>query len=293
MAILTSKELDNSQFLIYNKWYPHARLTLTLEDFSVETTELDLSPEQLWTFEPHPDKTNCYYIVNGAYPKRRLSDSSHKLITYDQLHDDDQLFRLFPSGENDDCYYIYNYRHEEDRIAKWGASNEKVGIYSEGKNPDQLWKLVPRFKVNFHTNVVFHLDNRQNPEKIVREISVTRGIKKSSTSSIRDKATFTLAMEASLETAIKSSKAAVSSKAEFSNEIELSLSKMTEEQWSKTEDLNFTIPAFKNFKVMQHVVKFDGKFDEDSCTLLTHLKVFVSDKNEFDDPDNFIIDKTH
>ena len=283
--------LDNNQFLIYNKHYPHARLTL-LPDNSVGTSELELAPEQLWTLEPHPDNKGYYYIVNEAHPMLRLADSSNVLIAYDQLHYPDQLFKLVPSGNNDGYFYIQNSYHDNDRIAKYGPDNKQTGMYSGPFYPDQLWKLVPRFKVNFHTDVVFHFDNRQNPKEIIRKVSVTKGIKKSSTSSIRNKATFTSSMEASLGAAVEIFNIGVSTKAEFTDEIELSLSKTTEQEWSRTEEVTFTVPAFKNFKVMQHVVKFDGEFDVDRCTLLTDIKVFVSEENEFDDPENFILKKT-
>ena len=282
--------LDNNQFLIYNKMYPHAKLTL-LKDLSVGTTELALAPEQLWTFKPSENIKGCYYIINEAHPELRLADWKNKLIAYDDKHYGDQVFKLVPSGNDDEHFYIYSQCYEEDRIAKYDRDDEQTGMYSGPLYSGQLWKLVPRFKVNFHTNVVFHFDNRQNPEPIKREVTVTRGVKRGSDSSIRNMKTFTQSIDASLNAAFNLFNIGLSSnsKTEFSDEIALQFAKKTEEEWSKVEKITFTIPANKNFKVMQHVVKFDGEFEVDSCTLLTDIKVLVSDKNEFDDPDNFIL----
>ena len=45
----------------------------------------------------------------------------------------------------------------------------------------------------------------------------------------------------------------------------------------------------KNFKVMQHVVRFDGKFSAESCKLHSAIKIFESETSQFEDPDNFTI----
>ena len=305
MTNLTSKglRLDNNQFLIYNKKYPFARITPSKGNVKeVVTTELELAPEQLWTLKPDPNKSGAYYIVNEAQPMRRLQDSGtpnelgqgqRYLWTTDKIHDKFQLFNFVPSGDDDECFYIRGVGNA--RIMKFGPNNNETYVYTFepiGERDNELWKLVPRFKANFYTNTVFHFDNRENPEKIIRKVSVTTGLRRSSTSAISKKDTFKLSMGVSLEAGCEFFKISASLKEEFSNAFETSFSAKTEEEWSKTEEVTFTIPANKNFKVMQHVVKFDGEFEDDPCTLLTDTKVFVSKRREFDDPDNFIINKT-
>ena len=279
-------EFDNNQFLIYNKVYHEARLTL-FQDKSVGSYEHGLYKDQLWTLKPHPRQKGCYYLVNEEHPQYRLADHKHTLIAYNKHRYADQLFKFVDN--NDGYYYIYNCYHTNDRIAKWGHENHKTGMYGKEKYPDQLWRLVPRFKANFFTDLVFHFDNRQGSTDIKREISVTTGVKRSSTETIRSKTTYSQSIEASLSGAIKMFNFGVTSKTEFSVELENSFSKTTESAWSKTEKITFTIPAGKNFKVMQHVVKFDGEFSADSCTLLTAIKIFESDTSQFSDPDKFII----
>ena len=281
-------ELDNNQFLIYNKIYHKARLTL-FQNKKVGSYEHGLYADQLWTLEPNPYRRDCYYLVNEYHPQYRLADHKHRMISYNGHRYADQLFRFVPSGG---YYYIYNCHYTNDRIAKWGHENHKTGMYGGPKYPDQLWKLVPRFKAQFFTDEVFHFDNRQGSKPITKEISVTRGVKISSTTSIRRKTTFRQSIEASLSAAIKIFNFGVTSKTEFSDELQTSISRNTEESWSRTDKITFVIPPGKNFKVMQHVVRFDGKFSAESCKLHSAIKIFESDTSQFDDPDNFIITKT-
>ena len=164
-------------------------------------------------------------------------------------------------------------------------------MYGGPKYPDQLWRLVPRFKANFFTDQVFHFDNRQGSNPITREVSVTTGMKRSTTSTIRNKTTFKQTIEASMSGAFKIFDFGVKTTTEFSTELETSFSDSNEQSWSKTEKITFVIPPGKNFKVMQHQVEFEGKFSADSCTLLTAIKIFESTTAEFDDPDDFIISR--
>ena len=305
MSDLTSGDLvlDNNQFLIYNVDYPFARLTLSKDGdhYKVETTEGELAPEQLWTLIPDPNVPGSYYIASEKYPTCKMRDRRANSIdmqcdleiSQEPFHTEDTLFMIIQWNNlkvNKDSYFIYSHYYQNDRIAKYGRGNNEIGMYFglPNKKFSEEWKLVPRFKANFYTNPVFHFDNLENPEKIIRKVSVTKGLRKSSTKSVGNKDNFKQSMGASLEAGCSFFKVNASLKEEFSNEFESTFSKTTEEEWSKTEEVTFTIPANKNFKVMQHVVKFDGKFMDDRCALLTDIKVFVSDKDEFDDPDKFI-----
>ena len=285
--------LDNNQFLIYNKVYHKARLAQfsTTSDREIGTFEHGLHPDQLWTLEPHPSKKGCYYMVNEKYTQHRITNYKHQLIIYDGPHYSDQLFKFVPSGKNDGFYYIYSCRYENDRLAKLGFGDKEVGFYSGAKSPEQLWRLVPRFKANFFTDQVFHFDNRQASNPITREVTVTTGMKRSTTTTIRNQSTFKYSIEASMSTAFNLFDFGVTATTEFSAELESTFADTNEQTWSKTEKITFIIPPGKNFKVMQHQLEFEGQFHYDSCTLLTDIKIFESDTNQFEDPDDFIISR--
>ena len=285
--------LDNNQFLIYNKVYHKARLAQFSEknDREIGTYEHGLNPDQLWTLEPHPSQKGCYYIVNEVHTRHRITNYKHQLIIYDGPHFGDQLFKFVPSGKNDGFWYIYSCRYENDRLTKFGVGDKEVGMYSGAKSPDQLWRLVPRFKANLFTDQVFHFDNRQGSNPITREVSVTTGIKRSTTSTIRNKSTFKYSIEASMGTAFKLFDFGVTATTEFSMELESTFAETSEASWSKTEKIQFIVPPGKNFKVMQHALEFDGHFSSDHCTLMTDIKIFESDTAQFDDPDDFIVSR--
>ena len=132
--------LDNNQFLIYNKVYHKAGFAQWgTGGWEVGTYKQGLYPDQLWTQEPHPSKEDCYYIVTKLIPfTESLTGNRSSLSTLDHS-----------------CYYT-NYR-----IAKYGVGDEDMSMYGGPKYPDQLWRLVPRFKANFFTDQVFHFNNGQ------------------------------------------------------------------------------------------------------------------------------------
>jgi len=280
--------LDNNQFLIYNKVYHKARLAQWGTDRSnAGTYEHGLYPDQLWTLDPHPTMKDCYYIVNERYSQHRIADSNHKFVVTDGTYYNDQLFKFVPNG--DGFYYIYSCHYINDRITKHGRGMNEVSMYSGPNYSDQLWKLVPRFKANLYTNEVFHQDNRQGSEPIAIERTVTTGLRRSTTDTIQRKETFKQSIEASFSGAVKALDIGVTTTTEFSNELETSFSQTDEQNWSRTEKITFTIPAYKNYKVMQHVAAFEGEFSTESCRLLTAFKVFESDSETFDELDDFII----
>ena len=283
-------KLDHNQFILYNKFYHKAKLSQTGTGFKdIGTYEFELKPNQLWTFDPHPTKKGCYYIVNEYYPKLRLADNKQNFGAYSGPYYDDQLFKVVPSGKNDGFFYLYSCYYEKDRIAKYSSKDNDIGIYTGAQYPDQLWRLVPRFKANIYTDMVFHFDNRQGSTDITREVSVTTGIVRSSSSEVHSSTSFSASVEASMEVAVGIFNLGASVSTEFSTGLEKSFSESEETSWSKTETITFTIPAGKNYKVMQHSVDFDGVFKDDDCSLLTSIKIFESDSGAFDDPDDFII----
>jgi len=100
-------------------------------------------------------------------------------------------------------------------------------------------------------------------------------------------------MEVSLGVAIDIFNIGLKVSAEFTVELERSFSETSEKTWSKTENIQFIIPAGKNYKVLQHTSFFDGMFISDSGTLLADIKIFESDTDAFKGEKDFIINKWH
>ena len=248
-----------------------------------------MHPDQLWTLEPHPNKEGCYYIINEKYPQWRIADSKHKFVVFGGSYYDDQLFRFVPSGRNDGYYYIYSCFHTNDRIAKYGVGDYKVSMYGGRKYPDQLWKLVPRFKASFYTNLVFQFDNRQGSTPITKNVTITTGIRKSTTSTVTNKVSYKQSIESSMSAAFKMFNFGATSTMEFSTELEKIFSETHEENWSKKKEIKFIIPPGKNYKVMQHAVDLESPLSIDSCTLLTKIKIFESEEDHFDEFEDFFM----
>jgi hypothetical protein len=164
-----------------------------------------------------------------------------------------------------------------------------VSMYGGPLYEDQLWKLVPRFTVSIQTEQLFQFDNRQGSKPISKEITVTTGLRKASTATIRNKSTLMKTMEVSMEGAFKGIEFGAKASADLTNELEKAFSQTSESSWSKTAKMKFTVPRRRNYKVMQRVVKFDSKLLGDSYTLLSGIKVFESRTANFVDKDYFII----
>ena len=286
-----SLTLDNNQFLIYNKVYHNARLAQWGKGKrDVGTYGFTLYPDQLWTLEPHPTQEGCYYIVNEVHSQHRIANSKHKFIVYSGPHYDDQLFKFVPSGDNDGFYYIYSCFYTNDRITKYGIKDRQLSMYDGPMHQDQqLWRLVPRFKATFFTDEIYHYDNRLESEPVTIEVPVTSGIQKSSTSKVLNKTTFKQSIAASFNEAIKIFDFGATVATEFSSKLKTLLYEANEENWSETNNMTLSIAPGKNVKVMQHVVFFEGALASDSCSLLTSVKVFESETENFDDPDGFNI----
>jgi len=162
-----------------------------------------------------------------------------------------------------------------------------MGMYDGPKYPDQLWKLVPRFKARFFTEVIFHSSNNPENQAITKVVPVTVGVKKSTAT--LNKSTFKQSLEASFNEAIEKFDFGPTLTNEFSDALRTSLSWDDEKSWSTTDNIHLTISPGKSVKLMQHVVYFEGALNSDSCSLLTSTKLFESDTDEFDDEDDFII----
>lgn len=280
--------LGHSQFLIYNKSYHRARLAqLNASSCALAGTyEHELSPDQLWTLEAHPQRPGFYYVVNERYPKHRLATVIDKGVTkifvYDGAYFEDQLFKFV---SNDDGFYsITNAAYPEDWLTKHGGGEDSdVFLRKFGGGDDQLWRLVPRFQASKLNQVVFNYDNRQGSSPIGRELSVTTGVRRTHTSAISNTTTYKKSMSATLGLAIEGLGLDVSHAEECEKKLDSSLSQEVEQSWSETEKTSFIVPPGKNIKVVQKGVKFEGQIAADTCVLLTDIKVLESDSLQFDE----------
>jgi len=283
-------DLGNNQYVIYNRQYHKAKICQFGTNYnSIGTCEKELGPNTLWLLDPHPTKTGCYYVVNDQYNLFRLAiykTTGVWIKVTNGAYGDAQLFRFSPTTDGYynliSCYYT-NY---ECKLAKYGTSvTDNAFACKDPPRATQEWKLVPRFTAQISTVDIFAFDNRQGSTSITKEISVTTGIEKSTTSSVSSTTTYSQSLEAS----VSKSGASATSKTEFSKSITKAFSETNSQSWSETQTMTFTIPAGKNFKVMQHATEFVGAIPGDGCTLNSDIKIFESTSNSFSDPDGFII----
>jgi hypothetical protein len=88
VSVMESGQFDNKEFLIYNKKYPTARLTM----FGTEgggggagdggTFTGKIYENQIWMLKPYTEKRGCYYIVNKHEWQYRIVDSKHSFGIY-------------------------------------------------------------------------------------------------------------------------------------------------------------------------------------------------------------------
>ena len=274
--------LGHNQYLIFNKSYHRARLAQWGPGHTdVGTYEHGLNPNQLWTLESHPHRPGSYHVINERNPQHRLTNHKHNFIVYNGPHFPDQLFKFV--SKDDGYYFIQSAHYPEDWLTKHGVENSQVSFREFNGGDDQLWRLVPRFQARVYDREVFHFDNRQGSNPIIREISITTGIRRTSTSSLSNQTTYKKSISAALGLAVEVLDLGVRQAIEYENQLETSFSEEVEQSWSQTENITFTVPPGKNFKVVQRGVKFEGQIAADTCVLLTNIKVFESDSSQFDD----------
>jgi len=295
------RELANNQFFITNKAFHKARLYVynytqwdpifghyMIGDELIGTYEHDFNLDQLWTLEPHPIHKGAFYIVNDQYPTIRIENKqNYYAAATDGVHNDNQLWTFLPF-DNNTSYLIDSFVDRKARIAKFGPKNDDLRLWTgdlmwslEVPLDQQLWKLERRFKVEIKEKTIFHFDNRQGSTAITRSITVLTGLKVTDASTIRNKETYKLSMSQSLSGALEGLTVSMTFSAEFTSELENSFSHSEEKNWSQSETIKFTIPAGKNYKLVQNEVKFIGKVPDDSATLRTNFKIFESDSAEF------------
>ena len=164
------------------------------------------------------------------------------------------------------------------RLAKWGKGDGDWGTYDGDIYEDQSWKLVPRFKANVSNVTIWSCDNRQGSEPFSEEITVTTGIKLTSSASIST----TVGLETSFKAAVSKVASSVEVETKLSVEIQTSLSHSQEKNWSRTSKIKFTAPKGKNFRVKQLTCQFASPLASDDCALTCHY-VIEETEGEFYD----------
>jgi len=272
-------DLDNQQFLIYNKKYHRARLAQWGRNHrNVGTYQHGLKFGQLWTLKPSHSKKGFYYIHNYKWSRYRLADYRRRLITYPRSFFDDQLFKFVPNGNG--YYHIFNYKYPTHRLRKWGPQAWKTSFTSRAGGSEQLWKLVPRFKPTLHANVIFALDNRQGTKDIHKILEFFVGLKRTSTRRISHKTNFKLGVKGAIK------KLPVS--AEITHTMEFFFEEVREKNWHRMVKTTYTISRGRNFKLVQQVARLESVMPDDSVQLYSSSKIFESNTSVFDDPDGFI-----
>lgn len=118
---------------------------------------------------------------------------------------------------------------------------------------------------------------RQGKYDIPIEVTVTTGLKLTSSSSLSTKVGFKYSLKSSVSAGIDGVKAGMESSAEFSAQIEGSISKDEEKYWSKQIKKKYIAPAGKKYRVVQTILDFSSKHDVDNCSLYCSERVEESD----------------
>lgn len=169
-------------------------------------------------------------------------------------------------------------QYAKARLAKYGKGDDQWGTYDRDIYEDQSWKLVPRFKANVRNETIWSCDNRQGSEPFSEEITVTTGIKLTSSASIST----TVGLETSLKAAVSNAAASVDVETKLSVQIQTSLSHSEEKNWSRTSKITFTAPRRKNFRVKQLTCQFASPLASDDCALTCHYMIEETDGEFYD-----------
>ena len=114
--------------------------------------EVEVRPDQLWKIEESEQVCRGYHIKNLIRPTMRLTqfkaspgwDVAADVGMYEGHYYPDQVWYFKKEGE---YYRIYNHKHKKDKLTKWAKADDAFGAYYGPDAADQLWKLVPRYKL--------------------------------------------------------------------------------------------------------------------------------------------------
>jgi hypothetical protein len=262
---------DGNTFIITNKSYPHANLAQWGNGGrDMGTYEQKIYPSQLWLLEAHPTYADYFYIKNcgkEGYRIGKWGGGDEEVGAYNGQYYDDQLWKFVDAG--DGYYRIHNKKYPSAKMAKWGKKDDDWGTYAGPDYDSQLWKLKPRFKSEGVADVLWSCDNREGSQDIAEEITITTGLKSTTSESFST----TVGFKTSIEASIGLGDFSPSASSEFYAETNHSLSTTEEETWQRTTTIKFVAPAGKNYRVLQNTCRFESPLVADNCELRCNYKV--------------------
>ena len=164
-------------------------------------------------------------------------------------------------------------KYPDSRLTKFGKDDGNWGTYDGADYDDQIWKLTPRFKAEVKDVILWSCDNREGSQDFSEEITVTTGLKLTSSSTVSTK----FGLEQSLQASVSYGIASAEVQTKISFQLETSLSHTEEKNWSRQSKVNFTAPKGKNYRVKQLVCDFASPLASDDCALKCNYKVDESD----------------
>jgi len=265
------KELNNQTFIFENKHYAYANLTKLQEgERGMCTTEKKITPNSFWRLEEDKNKSGYFYIYSAP------SESGCRIGKWDQgdrdvgiqygNYSDDQLWKFVKCADADGFYRISNYKYKGACIAKWGKNDTEWGTYSGKLESGHLWKLIPRYRAQIKTAVVWECDNRMGSKDLSENVSVTVGLKDSG------KLTFTSGLQHSLISSIiavtKGDKKAEITKVDaIVDAVSRCVSLAENRPSSMTKDVTFTAPAGTNYRVIQLICDYQSPLGIDNLSV--------------------------
>jgi len=271
--------LDKNMVFISNKKYPHARLAQWGKGGrQIGTYELDVYTDQLWTLDASKKHSGYFYIKNVRFKGYRIAKwgrGRKQVGVYRGHYWNDQLWKFEHVGGG--FYRIKNKSYPGAKMTKFGKSDGNWGTYTgPAVYDDQHWKVTPRFESSgLLWDTIWQIDNRQGSMPVTKEITITTGLKTTSSKSFSTK----IGLKTSLETSIGHGPFSASLANELTYELGYSMSTTVEKSWEKKVKIQFVAPARKNYRILQKKVLFTSPLARDNCQLRTNYKIEESSES--------------
>jgi hypothetical protein len=243
------------------------------------TYEEAIYPDQLWMFledEFNPGYYNIMNVYHSSPPWRlaKWGEGNTDTGVYAGDYYEDQLWSFVNVSESATgegmMYNIYNKAYPQCKLTQWGQADSDWGTET-GNVTGQTWTLLSRFTGTIQIKTLWSADNRQGTQDFSETVTVTEGLKLTSSSSVSVK----LGLDESLKASIPD--IGMSVKTQLQASVTDSLDRGEEESWTQTTSIKFTAPAGKNYRVSQYTVPFKSLYDADDMTLSSFFSIQESD----------------
>jgi hypothetical protein len=217
-----------------------------------------------------PTKPGWYYIYNAAEDQKdwrlaKWSAGNTDTGVYEGDYYDDQLWSFtnvtMTNTTMGEYYQINNFLYPQCFMSKWGEEDSDWGTVT-GADVDnqQLWALVPRYEATVQDRIIFQADNRNGTLDFTETVTITTGLQLTTKNTIST----TVGLSESLTDSIPGIyKCSMQLKAQ----VDQSLSKGEQADWSITTQMNFTAPAGFMYRVVQRMVPFKSRLIADNMNL--------------------------